>query len=158
MKSSKSPVRSPLLKMFLSMVAVSLIGCAFQKSYMESREKLSRNIKVFNAEFESKSIDVSPLMVRADKREEFLMKVPQIKEKATFDEISIVNAEYFKDGSPVKQSGGAPTQDFDEAVMTLRYRMAVLPSNKLETRVVKQKWVLEGDDWVVVPDLDAFLK
>lgn len=157
MKSVKS-LPAALTGILASALVLAIASCAFQKGYLDSHEKLSRNIKVFNSEFEARSLDASPLLVKTDKREEFMMKAPEIKKKAIFDEISIVNTEYFKKGAPVKQSGGLPTQDFDETVLTLRYQLVVLPSNRLETRVVKQKWLLEDEDWVVVPELDSFLK
>ena len=151
MKHLKSPHISLLV-----FLLVFYSGCASKKTYLDEHVKLARNIKLFNADFESRSVGVSSLLVKSDLRENYMMKAPDIKQNITFDESSIIKIEYLKSGLPIKLSGNIPAEDFNECVVTLRYRMVVLPNNKLETRIVRQKWVQEGEDWVVVPDLESF--
>lgn len=141
---------------FVSALVFLLSACATEKAYQVSHDKLSRNIKLFNTDFESRSADVSSILVKADARENYLLQLPDIKEKVTFTESSIVKIEYLKEGAFSKQAGGIPEEDFNECIVTMRYRMVIMPSNKLVTRIAKQKWVKEGEDWVVVPDLTQF--
>ena len=123
---------------------------------MDEHEKLARNIKIFNADFETRSVGVSSILVKADLRENYLLKAPDIKQNVTFDESSIIKIEYLNNGVPVKLSGSLPEEDFNECVITMRYRLVILPDNKLETRIVKQRWVPEDSGWVVIPDLTSF--
>lgn len=153
MKYSKSIF--PALAILIGLLVFS--GCAGKKSYLDEHEKLARNIKLFNTDFESRAMGISSLLVKMDLRENYLMKAPDIKQHVTFDESSIVKIEYFKNGVQIKLSGSLPTEDFNECIVTLRYRLVVLPSNKLETRIVKQRWVPEEEGWVVIPDLTSFL-
>jgi hypothetical protein len=142
----------------LSLVFATLIfcACATEKPHQISHDKLSRNIKLFNADFEARSAEVSAILVKSDTRENYLLQLPDIKEKITFSESSVIKIEYFKEGVFAKQSGGIPEEEFNECVVTMRYKLVILPSNKLTTKIAKQRWIKEGEDWVVIPDLAQF--
>jgi len=48
-------------------------------------------------------------------------------------------------------------EDFDRAIVVIRYQLAVLPSTKLKNPIIEQEWVLYQEQWVIIPDLSAFL-
>ncbi len=146
------------LPILFALLIAACGGFSNNKHYLESQEKLARNIKVFNTNFESRTDEASALLVKADLRDNYVLKLPDIKDKVNFSESSIVKMEYFKNGNSIKLSGGLPSEDFDECAVTLRYRLTIMPSNKLETRIVRQRWVQEEGGWVVIPDLSSFLK
>lgn len=146
------------LSILLGLLIAACGGYGNNKQHVESQEKLARNIKVFNTNFESRTEGASALLVKADLRDNYVLKLPDIKDKVNFSDSSIIKMEYSRNGAPIKLSGGLPTEDFDECTVTMRYRLTIMPSTKLETRIVKQRWVQEEGDWVVIPDLSSFLK
>jgi hypothetical protein len=79
-------------------------------------------------------------------------------QRITFFEATILNIKFFKDGAPVAITAKGPGEGFNRAVVIIRYQLAILPSTKVVTRLVEQEWVLEGEQWLVIPDLDIFLE
>ena len=70
----------------------------------------------------------------------------------------ILDIKFFKIGVPVVITSKGPEKGFNRAIVTIRYQLAILPSTKLVTRLVEQEWVLEGEQWVVIPDLSTLLE
>lgn len=131
-------------------------GCISDKSHIESYNKLQRNSLVFNEAFKNKRSDPMEMLIPVDIRDKFMEEFHEIKKRVTFDEVEIVKIAYFKDGTLLQPSRLGPEEDFDEAEITLRYQVVVSPSNSLKTIMLKQKWVKENDDWVIIPNLDPF--
>ena len=65
---------------------------------------------------------------------------------------------FFKNGVPAVITSKGPEKGFNRAIVTIRYQLAILPSTKLVTRLVEQEWVLEGEQWMVIPDLSTLLE
>lgn len=151
-----APWPTLILIFFLSLPVVQ--GCGKKNVHIEHNTDLQKKIELYNDSLENKQSAAWALMVRKADFEGFMLRFPDIQEKVTFDEQSIIGITFLKDGTPVKQTHLAPEEDFNEAEVTIRYRVVVSPSNRLKTIVVKQKWVREKDEWYVIPDLDAFFK
>ncbi|MFQ5716270.1 MAG: hypothetical protein ACE5GQ_04145 [Nitrospinales bacterium] len=140
------------------LLALTFYGCAFEETHVESAARLQQSSRVFSDAFESKHSEASQVFLPVEMRETFMEKFQEIKKRVTFDEVEIVKIEYFKDGTPLKASRLGPDGDFNKAEITLRYQVAVAPSNTLKAVTAKQTWIKEGRDWTVLPDLDPFLK
>lgn len=158
MKSRKTPAPWPILILFFFLSLLVSQGCGKKNVHVDQNSDLQKKIELYNDSLENKQSTAGALLVRKAEYEGFMLKFPDIQEKVTFDEQSIVGITFLMDGAPVKQTALAPEEDFNEAVVTIRYRIVVSPSNRLKTIIVKQKWVRENDEWFVIPDLDVFFK
>lgn len=145
------------LALSLVLAGILSVGCGtFNKLYNDRYEKLGEGIRIYNDAFESKRSDICLLFIQPDMREPFIKKFGEIKNHVTFDQSEIVSTEFFKKGYSLDSTNRTPENDFDEAEVTLRYQVVVLPSSLLKTVIVRQKWVLENSGWFVIPDLHTF--
>ena len=155
MKCSPSPAASA--RGFLLLIPLLMfVACASQKSPAASHATLQKTIRAYNDAFEAKQPAIAEPFVRRDIRDLFKEKYREIRKQVTFDEMEPMKIEYFKDGVRVKQSGPGPEEDFNEAVLTVRYNVVISPSNRVKTITVRQKWIREDGQWVVVPNLTPF--
>lgn len=124
--------------------------------YLTQRKKLWDSIRVFNNDFESKSRNACTLLVLSPLREGCLSKMGEFQKRVTISDSALVGAIFYRKGIPVKQSFPNPEEAFDEAVITHEYRVVVLPSNRVKTIAVEQKWVLDKSSWYVIPNFEPF--
>ncbi|MFQ5671754.1 MAG: hypothetical protein ACE5G9_01555 [Nitrospinales bacterium] len=156
MKCSPSP--AGFAKGLLLLIPLlGLFACASQSGPAKSHKILQKTIREYNDAFKAKRPAAAEPFVQRDIRELFKEKYSEIKKRVTFDEMEPMKIEYFKDGVAVKQSDPGPEEDFNEAVLTVRYSVVISPSNRVKTITVRQKWTRENDGrWVVVPNLEPF--
>lgn len=100
------------------------------------------------------------MFVSPEYLEEYNIEADQIRERFTFSESAVLSTVFLKDGEPVPQTHLIPDPEsgFNEAEVTIRYKLVKSPSNQLQTMITKQKWVVSGDVWYLIPDLEPFLK
>lgn len=141
------------------LIAVSLalvFGCT--SNTQKSLERLSKTLRIYNNAFESKSESGGSGYVLNDYRMDYLLKYGDIQGRVSFLNAQTLNIAYFKDGKPLEISAENPEGEVDEAVITMRYKVAISPSNKLKTFIHEQRWKLNGEIWLLEPDLKPFLK
>ncbi|KMP10507.1 hypothetical protein UR09_04930 [Candidatus Nitromaritima sp. SCGC AAA799-A02] len=126
--------------------------------FYKKHDDLKDAVQYYNDYFEGKLLDRSAVLVHRDQREDFMIRSPEILNRVTFLETSVINMRLLNNGAPVPVDAGFFDKGkFNEAIVIIRYQLVVSPSNTVKTMVVNQRWVLEGDQWVVYPDLDVFL-
>lgn len=125
---------------------------------MNLQDNLDTNVYQFNKRFEGKMMDLSAGYVSQAKRKDFLIDSYIVKEKITFYDRSILDIKYLDGDQPVKITVEGPEKEFNKAIVTLRYQISVLPSNRLKTIILDQVWVLNEEQWQVEPDLGVLLK
>lgn len=133
-------------------------GCAQMSQYSiaEKETGLQTNISQFNKRFEGKMMDLGAAYLPAKKRRRFMEDSLKVKEKITFYDSSILETQLFEDELPVQMKANGP--DFNKAVVTMRYQLAILPSNRLKTILVDQIWLWEKQAWRLHLDLEEFFK
>ncbi len=144
---------------FRSVTAILLlllasVSCKTLDRYHKIQEDLDLSIKVYNLEFESRVIDMSARFVHPTYRSEYMAKSPEMVKRITIFEAAVLDIKLFNDGVPL---AGLSEKDFNRAIVVIRYQMAILPSTKLQTLLIKQEWLLYQGQWVIIPDLKAFL-
>jgi hypothetical protein len=147
--------RSRALALILFLLIFSSVSCEMLDRYHQTQEDLDLSIKAYNHEFESKAIDRSARFVHPDYRPEYMSKSPEFTRRITIFEASILDIKFFKNGVPTSSQS---REGFDQAIVVIRYQVAILPSNKLKTLLIEQEWVLYQEQWVTISDLDAFLE
>jgi hypothetical protein len=75
------------------------------------------------------------------------------KRLSIFDS-TILDIKFFNNG--VQTSIGSK-EDYDRAIVVIRYQLFVLPSTKLKNPIIEQEWVLYQEQWVTIPDMRALL-
>ena len=152
-----SPIKWALL-IFLSIILFS--GCTSLANYSTSEKSDELNAKIyqFNKRFEGRMMELSASYIPLDKRRQFMEDSLKIQEQVLFYGSSILEVKLFENETPVTFQENGPAHDFNKAVVTMRYQLAVLPSNRLKTLHVDQLWLWENDGWYVVPDLDGFFQ
>lgn len=130
------------------------VSCKTMDRYHKTQENLDLSIKAYNFEFESRAIDISARFVHPAHRNEYLIRSPEMSKRITIFEASVVDIKLFNDGVPIV---GEPDKDFNRAIVVIRYQTSILPSSKLKTVLIEQEWLLLQGQWVVIPDLNAFL-
>lgn len=153
---------SPLRSILLSMIIPALIfsGCATWKEEIgPSPDKLMRIMKQYNVQFETHSGAMGATFVEPTHLEKYHIQADEVRERVTFSDSVILSVVFLKDGEPVKQTHMIPDKDSDynEAEVTLRYKLVISPSATVKTLITKQKWVTSGTIWYLIPDLDPFL-
>lgn len=103
-------------------------------------------------------MDLSAAYLPIENRREFMVNSLKVKENVIFYDSSILHIQLYNDDQPVQTSLDGPDEEFNKAIVTMRYQMSILPSNKVETVLVDQLWRWENKEWFVIPDLDTFLK
>lgn len=139
-------------------LSISLFSACAQLTIKKLQEDLDTKVYQFNKRFDGKMMDISVIYVSLDKRRDFLIDSNAIKEKVTFYERSIVDMQFFDGDQPVKNTVKGVEKEFNKAIVTLRYKISVLPSNQVKTIMSEQLWVLNEKQWQVEPDLSVFLK
>lgn len=141
------------LALILSLALIG--GCTSTSS--KQLEQLSKVLRVYNNAFESKTENGGSTYVQNDYRMDYLMKYGDIQSRVSFLEVQTLNHAYFNDGKPVSINVNDPEGEFNEAVITLRYRLTVSPSNRVKTFIHEQRWKHDGTTWRLEPNLEPFL-
>lgn len=139
-------------------IAASLIlvwGCASGSS--KSLERLDKTLRVYNNAFESKAEDGGSAYVLNDFRMDYLLKYSEIQSRVSFFKAQTLNVAYFKGGKPLEIDTEDPEKEIDEAIITMRYQVAISPSNRLKTFIHEQRWKLQGETWLLEPNLKPFI-
>jgi hypothetical protein len=129
-------------------------SCGTLDPYLKTQEDLDLSIKAYNLEFESKAIDRTARFVHPDHRAEYMAKSLEMTKRLTIFDATILDIKFFNNG--VQISIGSK-EEFDRAIVVMRYQLAVLPSTKLKNPIIEQEWVRHQERWVTIPDLSALL-
>lgn len=154
--SSNKPF--PKIWTALSWIAVSLTlvwGCASTSE--KNLETLDQTLRVYNNAFESKADSGGSAYVQNDYRMDYLLKYGDIQNRVSFLQAQTLNIAYFKGGKPLEVNDENPDSEIDEAVVTMRYKVTISPSNRLKTFIHEQRWKLEGETWRLEPNLKPFI-
>jgi hypothetical protein len=146
-------------KFFLfGMVLLLLSACSLieMDPAHDPRNILSDSIHWYNHKFEGKLMDTAIVHVHPDKRPDFVMESQKIRDKVSFYDSALIDIQFFKGGVPAIMKGEDPEKEFDRAVVMMRYRLSILPSNSLKNIVMEQEWTKVGNGWYVSPDLKKF--
>ena len=156
MSSNKPFLRNVIttLSLVLSLILVS--GCASTSE--KSIERLDKTMRIYNNAFESKAEDGGSGYVLNDYRMDYLLKYGDVQGRVSFLQAQTLNIAYFKDGKPMEITEENPDGEIDEAVITMRYKVTILPSNRLKTFIHEQRWKLKGTNWQLEPNLKPFLR
>ncbi len=154
----RSPIAaSPRLRLVVAACLLFTIAACSSFAQRQTHDDLEQSIKAFNRRFEGKLMDISSPFVVREKQEEFLKKSLRVENDVVFYNTSILNVRLFEDDQPVRITSKGPEKEFNQADVLIRYQITVMPSTKLKTLMVKQKWYhSEEEGWRVDPDLDAF--
>lgn len=158
-RRAASPLRSILL--FIIFPALIFSGCAtWEKEMGPSPDKLMRIMEQYNVLFETHSGAMGATFVEPAHLENYHLRADEVRERVTFSDSIMLGIVFLKDGEPVKQVHMIPEKDSDynEAEVTMRYKLVISPSVTVETLITKQKWVTSGSIWYLIPDLDPFLE
>ena len=129
-------------------------SCGTLDPYLKTQEDLDLSIKAYNLEFESKAIDRTARFVHPDHRAEYMERSLEMTKRLTIFDATVLDIKFFNNG--IQTSIGSK-ENFDRAVVVMRYQLAVLPSNKLKNPIIEQEWVLYQEQWVIIPDLSTLL-
>jgi hypothetical protein len=150
------PITRLQSKSFLfGMILLMLSACALDPAH-DPRNVLSESIHWYNAKFEGKLMDTVVAYVRPSDRPEFVMKSQDIRDKVSFFDSALVDMQFYKGDFPALMDGQDPEKEFDRAVVVMRYRLSILPSNTLKNIIVEQEWNKIDGGWYVSPNLDKF--
>lgn len=139
-------------------IAVSFIltgGCASDS--LKNLERLDKTLRIYNNAFESKAEDGGSAYVLNDYRMDYLLKYSEVQNRVSFFQAQTLNVAYFKGGKPLEVDTEDPEKEIDEAVVTMRYKVAISPSNRLKTFIHEQRWKREGETWRLEPNLRPFI-
>ena len=157
-----TPSRNPAVLLWVFAAVLGLQACALMPTAPEKRlEELEVIAKAYNNSFESRHPSGGVTYVRDDLKSNYLMKYAQLKDKVTFGRIQRINQALYKDDELVpltQQVLKAEKPPFNKAVITMRYELVVKPGNQVKTLVHDQQWQLVNGRWMLVPDLDPFMK
>ena len=157
MKNCK-PFSPHLMRIALACIVMTMFTACASYTKDKMQGDLQDSVYKFNKRFEGKMMDISSVFVKMDKRRGFLTDSLKVKDQIVFYDSSLLDIQLFKDDLLIKQNSSGAEEEFNKAIVTIRYQLAVLPSNKIKTILVDQEWVQEDEQWWVVPDLDAFFK
>ena len=129
-------------------------SCGTLDHYLKTQEDLDLSIKAYNLEFESKAIDRTARFVHPAHRAEYMERSLEMTKRLTIFDVTVLDIKLFNNG--IQTSIGSK-ENFDRAVVVMRYQLAVLPSNKLKNPIIEQEWVLYQEQWVIIPDLSTLL-
>jgi hypothetical protein len=153
---------TPLFTLFSRTILIglwiSLFSACSHYSTMTLNDDLQANVYQFNKRFEGKMMDLSSAYVLQEKRKDFLVNSTYIKEKVTFYDSSILDIKFLDGNHPVQKTAEGAEKEVNQAIVTMRYQVAVLPSNQLRTILIDQVWMLNGEQWQVQPNLTPFKK
>jgi len=155
--SSNKPFLINWIATFWIALSLTLVGgCASTSE--KDLERLDKTLRIYNNSFESKAESGGSAYVLNDYRMDYLLKYGEIQSKVSFLDSQTLNVAYFKDGKPLEIDEENPEGEVDEAVITMRYKVAISPSNRLKTFIHEQHWKLKGITWLLEPNLKPFLK
>ena len=146
--------RSQAFTAFLFLLVFTSTSCKSLDPFHKSQEDLDLSVKAYNLEFESKSIDSSAKFVHPEHRAQYLEKSLELTKRITIFEATVLDMKFSNNGVPISNIS---EEDFDRAIVVIRYQLAVLPSTKLKNFIYEQEWVLYQDQWFTIPDLNLFL-
>ena len=129
-------------------------SCGTLDPYFKTQEDLDLSIKAYNLEFESKAIDRTARFVHPDHRAEYMERSLEMTKRLTIFDATVLDIKLFNNGV---QTSIVSKENFDRAVVVMRYQLAVLPSTKLKNPIIEQEWVLYQEQWVIIPDLSTLL-
>jgi hypothetical protein len=129
-------------------------SCGTLDLYLKTQKDLDLSIKTYNLAFESKAFDRTTMFVHPAHRAEYMAKSLEMTKRLTIFDSIILDIKFFNNG--VQTSIGSQ-EDYDRAIVVIRYQLVVLPSNKLKNPIIEQEWVRYQEQWVTIPDLNAFL-
>ena len=154
-------IRLPLSRLqsqyFFSALIILLLGACGLDPAHDPRNVLSDSIRWYNAKFEGKLMDTAIVYVNPQFRPDFTLKAQDIKDKVSFYDSAIVDIQFYKGDEPAQMNDKEDSKNFDRAVVLMRYRLSVLPSNTLKNIVIEQEWNKIGKGWFVAPDLTEFI-
>ena len=154
--SSNKPFSKNWIATFWIAVSLTLVfGCA--STTEKSLEQLDKTLRIYNNAFESKSESGGSGYVLNDYRMDYLLKYGDIQGRVSFLQAQTLNIAYFKGGKPLEINADDPEGEIDEAVITMRYKVTISPSNRLKTFIHEQRWKLDGLAWRLEPNLKPFL-
>jgi hypothetical protein len=156
------PSFNPIALLLVLATALGLQACALYPTAPQERLKeLELIVKAYNNSFESRHPSGGVTYVRDDLKPNYLMKYAQLKDKVTFGRTQRINQALYKNDELVpltEQVLQAEEPPFNKAIITMRYEIVVKPSNQVKTLVHDQEWELTDGRWILVPDLDPFMK
>ena len=158
--SNNKPFQKKWIAIFWFAVSLTLVGgCASNSNSdsVKSLEDLDKTLRIYNNAFESKSDDGGSGYVQNDFRMDYLLKYGEIQNRVSFFQAQTINIAYFKGGKPLEVDADEPEKKIDEAIVTMRYKVAISPSNRLKTFIHEQRWKLEGETWLLEPNLKPFI-
>jgi hypothetical protein len=154
--SSNKPFLKNFIRTFSLILSLTLVwGCA--STTEKNLERLDKTLRIYNNAFESKAEDGGSGYVINDYRMDYLLKYGDIQGKVSFLQAQTINVAYFKDGKPLEINDENPEGEMDEAVITMRYKVTISPSNRVKTFIHEQHWKLIGVTWQLEPNLKPFL-
>jgi hypothetical protein len=156
MSSSKPLIRNWITTFSIALSLTLVWGCASDTE--KNIETLDKTLRVYNNAFESKAEDGGSGYVLNDYRMDYLLKYGDIQGRVSFLQAQTLNIAYFKDGKPLEINEENPEGEIDEAVITMRYKVTISPSNRLKTFIHEQRWKLKGKTWQLEPNLKPFLQ
>ncbi len=155
MSSNKHFLKNWIAAIWIAVSLTLVWGCATTTE--KNLERLDKTLRIYNNAFESKAESGGSSYVLNDYRMDYLLKYGEIQGRVSFLEAQTLNIAYFKGGKPLEISAEDPEGEIDEAVITMRYKVTVSPSNRLKTFIHEQHWKLDGETWQLEPNLKPFL-
>ena len=134
-----------------------LVSCGTTNPFIQSYEELDTKIKLFNLEFESKALNRCSRFIHPDFLREFQRKSLDFQKNVTILGTTTLGMKIFKDEKPVITNSSIFKTNFNKVEILIRYQLSVLPSTKIKTIIVKQKWVKFSNIWFVIPNLNSFI-
>jgi hypothetical protein len=156
MSSNKPFLKNWTLAFSITLSLILIWGCASNTE--KNLERLDKTLRIYNNSFESKSEDGGSGYVLNDYRMDYLLKYGDIQGRVAFLQAQTLNIAYFKDGKPLEVNDANPDGEVDEAVITMRYKVTISPSNRLKTFIHEQRWKLKDTTWRLEPNLKPFLQ
>jgi len=83
-----------------------------------------------------------------------MAKSLEMTKRLTIFDSTILDIKFFNNG--VQTSIGSK-EDYDRAIVVIRYQLFVLPSTKLKNPIIEQEWVRYQEQWVTIPNMRALL-
>ena len=145
---------SRALTAILFLLMFVFASCETLDRYLKTQKDLDLSIKAYNLGFESKAIDRTAPFVHPAHRAKYMEKSLELTKRLTIFDSTILDIKFFNNG--VQTSIGSK-EDYDRAIVVIRYQLVVLPSNKVKNPIIEQEWVRYQEQWVTIPDMSALL-
>ena len=120
---------SRALTTILFLLMFIFASCGTLDPYLKTQEDLDLSIKAYNLEFESKAIDRTARFVHPAHRAEYMERSLEMTKRLTIFDATVLDIKLFNNG--IQTSIGSK-ENFDRAVVVIRYQLAVLPSTRLK--------------------------